>query len=301
MRDAELQIGNSGLGNQPLFRDAMFRQTLKTLSRAAILISLVCGSAMAQWSLLAPGTREARPGNHRYAHLVYSNPVPGREVEFNEWYQNMHMGDLLLVPGFLGVQRFRIVTEVTPKPSAAGYLQGYLIVMDQEDSDPSLPNPKNRPSPAWGFAGSARMTYQSLGPRITRPDGKGPTRTNAEGFRPNRYILMDTENALPGKEEEFNQNEDQLIRSVLALPGWMAAQRYILIRRERDARATLEKPHFLTIWETEGKSAQEINDTLLQAKKSGKITDNPAADLAAADIVYWEPISPYVTRDDFER
>jgi hypothetical protein len=278
----------------------MFRQTLKILSKTAILVSLLGGSAMAQWSILAPGTREARPNNHRYAHLVYSNPVPGREVEFNEWYQNMHLGDLMLSPGFLGVQRFRIVTEVTPKPSAAGYQQGYLIIMDEEDADPSLPNPKNRPSPAWGFGGSPSMTYQSLGPRITRPDGKGPTLTNAEGFRPNRYILMDTENALPGKEEEFNQYEDQLIRSVLGLPGWMAAQRYVLVRRQRD-RPQLEKAHFLTIWETEGKSAQEINDLLVQAKKSGKIKDNPAADQATADIVYWEPISPYVTRDDFER
>jgi hypothetical protein len=112
---------------------------------------------------------------------------------------------------------------------------------------------------------------------------------------------MDTENALPGKEEEFNQYEDQLIPSVLALSGWMAAQRYVLVRRERDSRPLLEKPHFLTIWETEGKSAQEIHDSLLQAKKSGKIKDNPAADLATADIVYWEPISPYVTREDFER
>jgi hypothetical protein len=49
-------------------------------------------AAQAQWSILAPGTREAKPNNHRNAFLVYANPVPGREVEFNDWYQNTHMG-----------------------------------------------------------------------------------------------------------------------------------------------------------------------------------------------------------------
>jgi hypothetical protein len=264
----------------------------------AALAGLAAMAAHAQWSILAPGKRDAAPGQHRYAYLVFANPVPGREAEFNDWYTNTHMGDLVQRPGWLGAQRFRIVTSVDPKPTTAGYSQGYLIIWDQEDADPKLPVQQNRPSPAWGFAGSPSMTYEIMGPRITRPDGKGPTMPKDDKtFRPNRYILMDLENPLAGKEVEFNKTVDQSIKDVLALPGWMAAQRFVLSAKQ----ATLAKPRYLTIWETEGTSAQVVNATLVQARKSGTVKANAAADPAGAEIVYWEPITPYITREDFAR
>ena len=270
---------------------------MKNLIIRAALLCLAGVAAYAQWSILAPGKRDARPGNHRYAYLVFANPVPGREAEFNDWYTNTHMGDLVQRPGWLGAQRFRIVTSVDPKPTAAGYAQGYLIIWDQEDADPKLPVPPNRPSPAWGFAGSPSPTYEIMGQRITRPDGKGPTMPmDDKSFRPNRYILMDFENALAGKEAEFNKTVDQGIKDVLALPGWMAAQRYVVT-----ARGQQVKPRYLTIWETEGLSAQAVNATLMQARKSGAVKPNPAADPMGAEIVYWEPITPYITREDFAR
>jgi hypothetical protein len=38
---------------------------------------------------------------------------------------------------------------------------------------------------------------------------------------------------------------------------------------------------------------------LMQARKSGIVKVN--ADATGAEIVYWEPITPYITRDDFAR
>ena len=55
------------------------------------------------------------------------------------------------------------------------------------------------------------------------------------------------------------------------------------------------------MWEAEGASAQAVNDTLNQALESGAVGKNTAADGSAAEIVYWEPISPHITKDDFER
>lgn len=44
----------------------------------------------------------------QYRMIVLSNPVPGREAEFNEWYDRQHIPDLLNVPGFVAAQRFRL-------------------------------------------------------------------------------------------------------------------------------------------------------------------------------------------------
>jgi hypothetical protein len=40
--------------------------------------------------------------------LVLSNPVPGMEDEFNEWYSDRHVHEILRVPGYVSAQRFRV-------------------------------------------------------------------------------------------------------------------------------------------------------------------------------------------------
>jgi hypothetical protein len=44
----------------------------------------------------------------KFALVVQSNPVAGREDEYNNWYTNQHLHDLLRVPGFKSAQRFML-------------------------------------------------------------------------------------------------------------------------------------------------------------------------------------------------
>lgn len=41
--------------------------------------------------------------------IVLSNPVTGKEREFDEWYGQQHLPQMMTVPGFINAQRFRIV------------------------------------------------------------------------------------------------------------------------------------------------------------------------------------------------
>ncbi len=43
-----------------------------------------------------------------YTFVVLTNPVPGKEAEFNEWYTKQHIPDVLNVPGIVAGQRFRL-------------------------------------------------------------------------------------------------------------------------------------------------------------------------------------------------
>lgn len=283
-----------------------------TKLRLSMIAGLACSSLQAQWSIGAPGNREAPAGKHRYVMLVFANPIPGKEAEFNDWYTNTHMGDLVQLQGWMGAQRFRIVTNLQPRPSQAGYTHGYLIIWDLEETDANaalgrmtaaIGGGKSRLGAAFNYTpgAGANGTYEAIGPRIKRPDGKGPTLPDPSDNktpRPNRYVLMEFENALPGKDAEFEKAAAQRIPAVLALPGWMAAQRFRLA--DTPGRAPSVKPKYLTVWETEGVSAQAVNETLQQGLKNG-VKDNQAADMSTAEIVYWEPITPYVTKDDFVR
>jgi len=40
--------------------------------------------------------------------LVFSNPAPGREDEFNEWYSSRHVHEIPRVPGYESAQRYRV-------------------------------------------------------------------------------------------------------------------------------------------------------------------------------------------------
>jgi hypothetical protein len=40
--------------------------------------------------------------------LVYTNPTPGQEDAFNEWYDNTHVPQILALPMVVSAQRFRL-------------------------------------------------------------------------------------------------------------------------------------------------------------------------------------------------
>jgi hypothetical protein len=55
--------------------------------------------------------------------VVLSNPVDGREAEYNEWYDNVHLADVLAVDGVVSAQRFKYadITGTAPYQYLAVY------------------------------------------------------------------------------------------------------------------------------------------------------------------------------------
>ena len=65
----------------------------------------------------------------RYTFLVFSNPVAGQEEEYNRWYTQQHLGDVLRVPGFVAAQRFKLPQDDPAAPAP------YLAVYEIESGD----------------------------------------------------------------------------------------------------------------------------------------------------------------------
>jgi len=215
----------------------------RIFSRLVICVGtalLISPAAFAQWSIGKPGTREAPKGQDRYAYLVMSDPLPGREFDFNDGYQNMHMGDLVQLPGWTGAQRFRLV-PVMPRNVRPLYRRGNLIIWDQEGDDlgkiqaesrAAIAGGKSRLIPGFDYSpdGPVSTTYQVIGARVTRPDGSKPFIPDVSDNktpRPNRYVELDfVEPAAGVSDADFEAALSKEINQVLALPGWMAAQRF---------------------------------------------------------------------------
>ncbi|WP_028079103.1 DUF4286 family protein [Solimonas soli] len=67
-----------------------------------------------------------------YRLLVLSNPVEGREAEYNEWYSRQHLQDVVRVPGFVGAQRFQLVEPVL---LAENFPWRYVAIYEIETDD----------------------------------------------------------------------------------------------------------------------------------------------------------------------
>ena len=58
--------------------------------------------------------------------VVLANSVESREDEFNDWYSNVHVPEILALPSFLSARRFQLDRRI-PTSSSHGYLTVYEV------------------------------------------------------------------------------------------------------------------------------------------------------------------------------
>jgi hypothetical protein len=74
---------------------------------------------------------ESNAMSKNYKLMVMTNVVAGGEQEFNEWYDKIHLADVLKVPGYVAAQRFRMVAQLTPDMPYR-----YCAIYDVNSDDP---------------------------------------------------------------------------------------------------------------------------------------------------------------------
>jgi hypothetical protein len=76
-------------------------------------------------------------GKHFLFH--FANAVPGREAEFNAWYDDTHLGDVLAVPGMIAATRYELEPiERSGPPAPAGYVAVYEFEGEPSEVLPAL-------------------------------------------------------------------------------------------------------------------------------------------------------------------
>jgi len=64
----------------------------------------------------------------RYVFVVMTNPVEGRDREYNQWYDEIHLKDVCSFPGFRGARRYRLADGESK--------HRYLALYEMETDDP---------------------------------------------------------------------------------------------------------------------------------------------------------------------
>ncbi|MGV8854965.1 MAG: hypothetical protein ACOH2L_09950 [Devosia sp.] len=64
----------------------------------------------------------------KYNLIALTNPLEGRDDEFNQWYTDIHLADVLKLPGVKAAQRFGLAqTQHRPGPFEWKYMAVYEI------------------------------------------------------------------------------------------------------------------------------------------------------------------------------
>jgi len=71
----------------------------------------------------------------KYTYVFFTNAVAGRDDEYNQWYTNQHVPDVLKVPGFVAGRRFQLAdTGVMGEPPTHRYLTIYEVETDDPEA-----------------------------------------------------------------------------------------------------------------------------------------------------------------------
>jgi hypothetical protein len=104
-----------------------------------------------------------------YYQLVFTDPTPGREDEYNNWYDVEHEPDVISAPGFVEAQRF-VASDAqlsNKQPPLTKYFVMYKMVTDDitaRIADFKRLAPTMKISPAFGQ--SFGYTYKAMEPMI---------------------------------------------------------------------------------------------------------------------------------------
>ena len=108
----------------------------------------------------------------RYVFLVMADCVAGRDDELNAWYDEVHLGEMLAVPGVVSAQRFRRVLEGTGDGAPRRYLTLYQVDTDdpaRAQADLLQRGRHFRMSDSLDHSTSIVAWYEPLGPVVSAP------------------------------------------------------------------------------------------------------------------------------------
>ncbi len=72
----------------------------------------------------------------KYRVLIKSNAVAGKEAAYEEWYNSIHLGEVLAVPGFKSGQQFRNPPEADG--SSPAHSHAALFEVESDDINATL-------------------------------------------------------------------------------------------------------------------------------------------------------------------
>jgi len=105
----------------------------------------------------------------RHLVVVLTEPTAGREQEYNEYYENLHLDEVLATTGWISAQRFKL-TDQQGMPCPLPYLAVYEVEADDPHSvleGLNATRPQRVQSDALNRKTAGAWVFSEIGPRHT--------------------------------------------------------------------------------------------------------------------------------------
>lgn len=118
--------------------------TGQVLAPSTLVAAVVAHTVVAR--LLAREKQETHVENAIL--VVRTNPAPGREDEYNKWYDGEHVPEILAIPGFVRATRYVVHGTSDAAPPEFRYLAIYEIEGSVDEALRAMASAGLSPSPA---------------------------------------------------------------------------------------------------------------------------------------------------------
>lgn len=108
----------------------------------------------------------------RYVMVVLTNPVAGLEEQFNDWYTNHHLSDVLALDEFVAAQRFCRVPKDGRDPASHRYMALYEVETEDVQAThgrlrAALDTPAMLLDPGFDRTGTIGWYFRPITDRLT--------------------------------------------------------------------------------------------------------------------------------------
>lgn len=199
--------------------------------------------------------------------FVLNDAAPGKEEEFNRWYDQQHAQDVLINPDYVNSQRY-VAAEQQLVPGAqppTKYLIEFKIVTKDigtrlqhiHDNLRSGKTVMTNNGIGRGANAGGDLVYRAITDVMP---AKG-VKLNASGREPHaKYLLLEFSSATPGKERQFNDWYDkERATKIASLPGLKQWQRFEFNPVQLNAMRRLSiAEQYMTMYEIEPRSDTDL-------------------------------------------
>lgn len=107
----------------------------------------------------------------KYRMIALTRPIEGKDAEYNEWYQNVHMPEVVSMKGFTGARRFKLAQHIQGADSFP-----YAAIYDIETDNlgamlgqfgEAAASGKMSRSEAMDYASASMSIYEEFGDEVT--------------------------------------------------------------------------------------------------------------------------------------
>jgi len=204
--------------------------------------------------------------------IAQSSPAPGREDEYNRWY-DVHLREVVeSIDGFAAGQRYRLsdLQREDSRPAPWRYVTLYELEGDVDEIHES--NRRVRESgvytPYEGLIGDDHVGH------VFTPVGEPYRKSDFGGRTEATHVLIVRSNPGPLGDDAYNAWYDNHIHEVVdSIDGYMGAQRYELNPSQRPGM-TPSRWRYVNVYEVRTGDLAAVYRSNLAARERGAFTPN---------------------------